>query len=64
MSEECKAELHLSDDPGDNRTTFVCELNEGHKGSHRESFSAQGRPVVISFEVDHRTKNLKKGAKK
>lgn len=52
--ELCKAELHIADDHSDNHATMICELQKGHKGSHRETWTTEGKPAVVTFEVDHR----------
>lgn len=49
---ECKAELHIGDDHGDNHATMRCQLPKKHDGPHREEFERSGTPVIVTWEVD------------
>ena len=49
----CKSELELGDDYGDNSTTFHCQLEEGHKGKHQEEFESYENGLVkINWEKE------------
>lgn len=53
----CKAELHIGDDYGDNRATMCCQLEEGHEGKHRECFrtdTPDAHNAVVEWEGDDR----------
>ena len=50
---QCKAIIEFADDYGDNRSTFHCQLEEGHDGLHSEK-GAMGReddmPYTLTWE--------------
>jgi hypothetical protein len=48
----CNARLFVGDDYGDNTATFMCELDPGHEGKHREVF--RDGTAVIEWETDER----------
>ena len=49
----CKAVLFIGDSFGDNEATMKCQLEEGHEGSHQESFKrSSGNEVVITWTED------------
>jgi hypothetical protein len=50
----CLAELHISDDHGDNYATMRCGLPHGHDGPHREVFHRSGTDVTVEWHVDDR----------
>lgn len=50
---DCKAELHIADDYGDNHATMRCQLQEGHEGPHEERFERNGE-VVLTWVCDER----------
>jgi hypothetical protein len=47
MAKKCKATLELSDDYGDNCTTFHCQLPPKHFGLHREMGAVFRKYCVI-----------------
>ncbi len=51
---DCKAELHIADDFGDNHATMKCQRIRDHEGEHCEEFQRDGTPVVVRWEVDER----------
>lgn len=53
----CGACLSIADDYGDNSGTITCQLEAGHDGLHRETFSRNDcGEVTITWEKDERTK--------
>jgi hypothetical protein len=52
---KCQAIMIFGDDHGDNECTFRCELEEDHKGSHRESGSMRSTfPYTLQWNEDMR----------
>lgn len=51
---KCNARLYIGDDFGDNHATMRCGLPPGHRGFHREEYSAYGGRVRVSWEKDER----------
>lgn len=49
----CKKTCSLPDDHGDNELTIHCQLHEGHKGPHKETFE-------IETLVDFKTSKIEK----
>lgn len=55
----CKAELHIADEYGDNHSRIICELQKGHQGKHRETYSEGKKNVVIEWDGDDREPPIK-----
>jgi hypothetical protein len=53
---KCNARMYLGDDHGDNHTTIICNLPEGHLGRHQEMFKRAGKDragkVTINWDND------------
>lgn len=48
----CKAIIQFGDDYGDNCSTFYCQLEEEHKGKHRESGDMGGGEKPIPYFLE------------
>lgn len=53
---QCNAHLYIADNYGDNHATIRCQLCPGHDGPHKEEFKREGKPVIITWEVDEKEK--------
>jgi len=51
---KCKATIVFGDDYGDNTSTFHCQLEAGHEGSHKETgdmgYGAIKMPYTLTWE--------------
>ncbi len=52
--DKCKATIEFGDDYGDNNTTFHCQLEAKHSGTHKETgdmgYGAVPMPYTLTWE--------------
>lgn len=59
----CAAELHISDDEGDNHATCICGLTPGHKGPHEERWVLGEKIRMVLWDGDDRGSQSSGGGK-
>lgn len=50
-NDKCNDILTLGDDYGDNECTFLCMLEAGHDGPHRDEFRLEGKSVIVTWHT-------------